>query len=88
MQHEIRTRAKGILVEKGTEGILERGHVVVGAYLGDTGPKTRIGIGQHRFIIDGVQLKDLANAIIDTAERLEDDLRFYGGEASGIHDRA
>lgn len=79
MQYEERTRAKGILVEKDVDGILERGHVVVGAYLGDTGPKTRIGIGQHRFIIDGVQLKDLANALIDTAEQLDDDLRFYGG---------
>lgn len=88
MQHEKRSKAKGILVEKGAEGVLERGHVVVGAYLGDTGPKTRIGIGQHRFIIDGVQLKDLADALIDTAERLEDDMRFYGGGASGIHDRA
>lgn len=88
MQYERRTRAKGILVEKDVDGILERGHIVVGAYLGDTGPKTRIGIGQHRFIIDGVQLKDLANALIDTAEQLDDDLRFYGGEASGVHDRA
>lgn len=79
MQHEKRSKAKGILVEKGVDGILERGHIVVGAYLGDTGPKTRIGIGQHRFIIDGVQLKDLANALIDTAEQLEDDLQFYGG---------
>ena len=81
MQYEIRSRAKGILVEKGAEGILERGHVVVGAYLGDSGPKTRIGIGQHRFIIDGVQLTALADALIDTAEQLDDDLRFYGGTA-------
>lgn len=81
MQYEKRTRAKGILVEKGAEGLLDRGHIVVGAYLGDTGPKTRIGIGQHRFIIDGVQLKDLADALIDTAEQLDDDLRFYGGTA-------
>lgn len=81
MQYETRTRAKGILVEKDVDGILERGHLVVGAYLGDTGPKTRIGIGQHRFILDGVQLKDLADALIDTAEQLDDDLRFYGGAA-------
>lgn len=81
MQYEKRTRAKGILVEKGAEGLLDRGHIVVGAYLGDSGPKTRIGIGQHRFIIDGVQLKDLADALIDTAEQLDDDLRFYGGTA-------
>jgi hypothetical protein len=81
LQYEKRTRAKGILVEKDVDGILERGHIVVGAYLGDTGPKTRIGIGQHRFIIDGVQLKDLADALIDTAEQLDDDLRFYGGTA-------
>ena len=81
MQYEKRTKAKGILVEKDVDGLLERGHVVVGAYLGDTGPKTRIGIGQHRFIIDGVQLKDLADALIDTAEQLDDDLRFYGGTA-------
>ena len=81
MQYEIRSRAKGILVEKGAEGILERGHVVVGAYLGDSGPKTRIGIGQHRFIIDGVQLTALADALIDTAEQLDDDMRFYGGTA-------
>lgn len=81
MQYEKKSKAKAILVEKGAEGILERGHIVVGAYLGDTGPKTRIGIGQHRFIIDGVQLKDLANALIDTAEQLDDDLRFFGGTA-------
>ena len=81
MQHEIRTRAKGILVEKGTEGILERGHVVVGAYLGDTGPKTKVEIGRHRIIIDGVQLTDLADALIDTAEQLDDDLKFFGGAA-------
>ena len=81
MQYEIRSRARGILVEKGAEGILERGHVVVGAYLGDSGPKTRIGIGQHRFIIDGVQLTALADALIDTAEQLDDDMRFYGGTA-------
>lgn len=82
MQYEKRTKAKGILVEKDVEGILEKGNIVVGAYLGDTGPKTRIGIGQHRFIIDGVQLKCLADALIDTAEQLEDDLAFYGGGAA------
>lgn len=81
MQYEKKSKAKGILVEKDVAGILERGNIVVGAYLGDTGPKTRIGIGQYRFIIDGVQLKDLANALIDTAEKLEDDLQFYGGTA-------
>ena len=81
MQYEKKSRAKAILVEKGVDGILERGHIVVGAYLGDTGPKTRIGIGQHRLITDLSQLKDLAAAMIDVAEQLEDDLRFYGGSA-------
>lgn len=81
MQYERKSRAKAILVEKGVDGIIERGNIIVGAYLGDTGPKTRIGIGQHRFIIDGVQLKDLADALIDTAEQLDDDLQFYGGAA-------
>lgn len=81
MQYEKKSRAKGILVEKGAEGILERGNIIIAAYLGDTGPKTRIGIGQHRIIIDGVQLTDLADALIDTAEQLDDDLKFFGGTA-------
>lgn len=88
MQYEKRTRAKGILINRDAEGILARGNITVGAYLGHSGPKTKIEVDRHRIIIDGVQLKDLANALIDTAEQLDDDLRFYGGEASGIHDRA
>lgn len=81
VQHERQTRAKGILINRDADGILERGNVTVGAYLGHSGPKTKVEIGRYRIIIDGVQLKDLADALIDTAEQLEDDLRFYGGAA-------
>ena len=81
MQYEQKTRAKAILVEKDVDGILERGNIVVGAYLGNTGPKLRIGIGQHRLIADLSQIKDLADAMIDVAEQLDDDMRFYGGTA-------
>ena len=88
MQYEKKSKAKAILVEKDVDGILERGNIIIAAYLGDTGPKLRIGIGQHRLITDLSQLKDLADAMVDVAEQLEDDLQFYGGEASGIHDRA
>lgn len=88
MQYEKKSRAKAILVEKGVDGIIERGNIVISAYLGDTGPKLRIGVGQHRLITDLSQLKDLADAMIDVAEQLEDDLQFYGGGADGIHDRA
>lgn len=88
MQHEKRSKAKGILVEKNVGGVIERGHIVVGAYLGTTGPKMRIEIGQHRIISDLSQLRDLAGAMVDVAEQVEDDLRFYGGGASGIHDRS
>lgn len=82
MHYEKRTRAKAILVEQHVDGILERDRIVVGAYLGDTGPKVRFGVGRHRFITDLSQLKDLVDAMIDVAEQLEDDLRFYGGGAS------
>lgn len=88
MQYEKKSKAKAILVEKDVDGILERGNIIIGAYLGDTGPKLRIGIGQHRFIADLSQVKDLADAMIDVAEQVEDDLQFYGGGASGIHNRA
>ena len=81
MQHEKKSKAKAILVEKDVDGILERGNIVVGAYLGNTGPKLRIGIGQHRLIADLSQIKDLADAMIDVAEQLDDDMRFYGGTA-------
>ena len=88
MQHEKKSKAKAILVEKDVDGILERGNIIIAAYLGDTGPKLRIGIGQHRLITDLSQLKDLADAMVDVAEQLEDDFQFYGGGASGVHDRA
>ena len=88
MQYEKKSRAKAILVEKGVEGILERGNIIISAYLGDTGPKLRIGIGQHRLITDLSQLKDLADAMVDVAEQLEQDIAFYGGGDDGIHDRA
>lgn len=81
MQYERKSKAKAILVDKGVDGILERGNIVVGAYLGDTGPKLRIGIGQHRFITDLSQVKDLADAMVDVAEQVEQDLAFYGGAA-------
>ena len=81
MQYEKKSKTKAVLVEKDVEGILERGNIVVGAYLGNTGPKLRIGIGQHRLIADLSQIKDLADAMIDVAEQLDDDMRFYGGTA-------
>lgn len=81
MQYEKKSRAKAILVEKDVDGILERGNIIIAAYLGDTGPKLRIGIGQHRLIADLSQIKDLADAMIDVAEQLDDDMRFYGGTA-------
>ena len=81
MQYEKKSRAKAILVEKDVDGILERGNIIIAAYLGDTGPKLRIGIGQHRFVTDLSQVKDLADAMVDVAEQLDDDMRFYGGTA-------
>ena len=81
MQYEKKSRAKAILVEKDVDGILERGNIIIAAYLGDTGPKLRIGIGNHRLITDLSQLKDLADAMVDVAEQVEQDLAFYGGEA-------
>ena len=82
MQHEKKSKAKAILVEKDVDGILERGNIIIAAYLGDTGPKLRIGIGNHRLITDLSQLKDLADAMVDVAEDVEKDLAFYyGGEA-------
>lgn len=81
VQHEKRTKAKAVLINRDAEGILARGNITVGAYLGHSGPKTKVEIGRHRIIVDGVQLKDLADALVDTAEQLDDDLRFYGGAA-------
>ena len=81
MQYEKKSKTKAVLVEKDVEGILERGNIVVGAYLGNTGPKLRIGIGQHRLIADLSQIKHLADAMIDVAEQVEQDLAFYGGTA-------